>query len=62
MKYFRRKKRETERRLFDDNGKALNVNQAEVDFKYDDSHPSDLVVELMLFKVRINQLNFRTVH
>ncbi len=39
------------RRLFDDTGKPLNVNEAGVDFRYDDSEEDNLKLELLLQKV-----------
>ena len=44
-------KKAKSRRLFDDHGKPLNVNQANVDFHYDDSDDLFLKVELFLYKV-----------
>ena len=39
------------RKLFDENtGKALNVNEAKLDFHYNDSDPAYLIVELALWK------------
>ena len=39
------------RKLFDDKtGKALNVNEAKIDFEYDDSDPTYLVVTLEVWK------------
>ena len=37
-------------RYFDDNGKALNINEAKIDFHYDDSDNEYLVIEIMTFK------------
>ncbi len=38
------------RRLFDDNGRPLNVNEANVDFHYDDNDDSNLVIELKTYR------------
>lgn len=38
------------KRLFDDHGKPLNINEANIDFFYDDSDDSVLRVELKIFK------------
>ena len=39
------------RRLFDDKtGRALNVNEAQIDFKYNDHDSKYLIVELELWK------------
>ena len=39
-----------QRRLFDDNGLPLNVNEAKIEFSYNDSDSETLVVELKLWK------------
>ena len=38
------------RRFFDNNGKALNINEANVDFHYDDSDDTNLVIEIMVYR------------
>ena len=38
------------RRFFDSNGKALNINEANVDFHYDDSDDANLVIEIMIYR------------
>ena len=39
------------RRLFDDNDKALNVNEANIDFHYDDSSDEKyLIIEIKTYK------------
>ena len=38
------------RRFFDDNGKALNINEANVDFHYNDSDAMNLVIEIMVYR------------
>ncbi len=49
----RRRERDRPRRLFDEKtGRPLNVNQANIGFRYDDGHWRDLVVELDTYKVR----------
>ena len=35
----------------DKDGNPLNINQAKIDFHYDDSDPDNIVVELQLYKV-----------
>jgi len=50
--------RERPRKLFDSkSGKPLNVNQANIDFHYDDSHPQVLKVTLNIFKVTKSCIN-----
>lgn len=38
------------RRLFDDHGKALNINEANVNFHYDDSDDINIVIEIMTYR------------
>ena len=38
------------RRLFDDHGKALNINEANVNFHYDDSDVINIVIEIMTYR------------
>ena len=38
------------RRLFDNQGKAMNVNEANIDFHYDDHDSVNLRIELMTYK------------
>ena len=37
-------------RYFDDNDKPLNINEAQIEFQYDDSDDENLVIEIMTFK------------
>ena len=39
-----------QRKLFDEKGDALNVNQADIEFAYSDHDPDRLTVELHLYK------------
>ena len=38
------------RRLFDNQGKALNINEANVDFHYNDSDEHNIVIQIMTYK------------
>ncbi len=44
------KKKRPPRRLFDDGGRAMNVNEANLDFDYDDSDSEVIKVTLHIFK------------
>ena len=43
-------KKKTHRRLFDDQGRALNMNEANVDFRYDDSEAGNLRIEVFTYR------------
>lgn len=43
-------KSKKERRSFDEKGKALNINEANVDFRYDDSDDKNLRIEIHTYK------------
>lgn len=45
-----RKKRNQPRRLFDDKGKPLNINEANIDFVYNDDDDLNLTIELKTYK------------
>ena len=37
-------------RFFDDKGKPLNINEAKIDFFYDDSDDYDIKIEIMTYR------------
>jgi hypothetical protein len=59
-------RREEERKRYskdrtDARGLPLNINQARIDFHYDDSHPQEIAVELKLYKVMVMKGNMLTL-
>ena len=47
---FKTRNRRKPTRFFDDQGRALNINEAQVDFHYNDSHDENIVIEIYLYK------------
>ncbi len=47
-------KTKKKRRLFDEaSGRPLNVNEAKLDFEYDDSHRRNIIVRIKLYRASL---------